>query len=67
MASGASLIAQLVKNLPAVQETRVQSLSWEGPLEKEMAPHSSTLAWKIPCMEEHGRLQSMGSQRVGHN
>ena len=57
----------MVKHLPIRQETRVQSLSWEDPLEKEMAPHSSTLAWKIPCMEEHGRLQSMGSQRVGHN
>ena len=63
----ASLVAQMVKNLPAVQETRVQSLLWEDPLEKEMAPHSSILAWKIPWMEEPGRLQSMGSQRVGHN
>ena len=64
---GASLVAQLVKNLPAVQETRAQSLGWEDPLEKDMAIHSSTLAWKIPWMEEPDRLQSMGSQRVGHS
>ena len=57
----------MVKRLPAVQETRVQSLGWEDPLEKEMATHSSNLAWKIPCTEEPGRLQSMGSQRVGHD
>ena len=57
----------MVKRLPAVQETQVQSLGREDPLEKEMATHSSTLAWKIPWMEEPGRLQSMGSQRVGHN
>ena len=57
----------MVKRLPAVQETQVQSLGREDPLEKEMATHSSTLAWKIPWMEELGRLQSMGSQRVGHN
>ena len=63
----ASLIAQMVKNLPAVQETWVQSLGQEDPLEKEMAIHSSTLAWKIPWTEDPGRLQSMGSQRVGHN
>ena len=63
----ASLVAQTVKRLPAVQETWVQSLGWENPLEKEMATHSSTLAWKIPRTEEPGRLQSMGSQRVGHN
>ena len=50
-----------------MQETRVQSLGWEDPLEKEMAPHFSTLAWKIPWTEEPGRLQSTGSQRVGHN
>ena len=62
-----SLIAQLVKYLPAMQETWVLSLDWEDPLEKEMATHSSTLAWKIPWMEEPGRLQSMGSQRVRHN
>ena len=57
----------MVKSLPAVRETQVQSLGQEDPLEKEMATHSSTLAWKIPWMEEPGRLQSMGSQRVGHN
>ena len=50
-----------------MQETLVQSLGWEDPLEKEMATHPSTLAWKIPWTEEPGRLQSMGSQRVGHN
>jgi len=57
----------MVKCLPAVRETRVQSLSWEDPLEKEMATRSSTLAWKIPWTEEPGRLQSMESQRVGHD
>ena len=62
-----SLVAQRLKRLPAMWETRVQSLGWEDPLEKEMATHSSTLAWKIPRTEEPGRLQSMGSQRVGHN
>ena len=62
----ASLVAQTVKRLPAMWETRVQSLGQEDPLEKEMAPHSSTLAWKIPWMEEPGSLQSMGSLRVGH-
>ena len=62
-----SLVAQMVKRLPTMRETRVQSLLWEDPLEKEMAPHSSILAWKIPWMEEPGRLQSMVSQRVGHN
>ena len=61
-----SLVAQTVKHLPTMQETRVRSLGQEGPLEKEMAIHSSTLAWKIPWMEKHGRLQSMESQRVGH-
>ena len=60
-------VAQVVKNLPAVQESRVRSLGWEDPLEKEMATHSSILAWKIPWTEEPGGLQSMGSQRVGHN
>jgi len=60
-------VAQTVKCLPAMQETWVQSLGLEDPLEKEMAMHSSTLAWKIPWMEEHGRLQSMGLQRVGHD
>ena len=57
-------MAQMVKRLPTVQETRVQSLGREDPLEKEMATHSSILAWKIPWMEEPGRLQSMGSQTV---
>ena len=57
----------MLKCLPAMQETRVQSLGWEDPLEKAMAPHSSTLAWKIPWTEELGRLQSMGLQRVGHD
>ena len=55
------------KSLPTMEETRVQSLGWEAFLEKEMATHSSILAWKIPWMEEPGRLQSMGLQRVGHN
>ena len=64
---GASLVAQMVRNLPAMQETRVWSLGWEDPLEKEMATHCSILAWEIPWMEEPGRLQSMGLQRVGHN
>ena len=63
----ASLVAQLIKNLPARQETWVRSLGWEGPLEKETATHSSTLAWKIPWTEEPDRLQSMGLQRVGYN
>ena len=63
----ASLVAQRVKRLPAVQETRVESLGREDILEKEMAPHSSTLAWKIPWTEEPGRLRSTGSQRVGHD
>ena len=57
-----SLVAQLVKNVPAVQETQVQSLGWEDPLEKEMAPQSSILAWRIPWTEEPGGLQSMGLQ-----
>ena len=65
--SWVSLVAQSVKNLPAVQETWVQSLGWEDPLEKEMATHSSILAWKISWTEEPGGLQSMGSQRVGHD
>ena len=64
---GTSLVAQMVKHLPTMRETRVQSLGREDPLEKEMATHSSTLAWKIPWIEEPGRLQSMGSQRVGHD
>ena len=62
-----SLVAQMVKRPPAMRETWVQSLGQEDPLEKAMAPHSSTLAWKIPWTEKPGRLQSMGSQRVGHN
>ena len=57
----------MVKNLPTIQENEVQSLDREDPLEKEMATHSSTLAWKIPWAEEPGRLQTMGSQRVRHN
>ena len=76
------MVAQTVKNLPAMQETWVQFLGWEDPLEKgmathassfmilnleAMAPHSSTLVWKIPLMEEPGGLQSMGSLRVGHD
>ena len=60
-------MAQTIKNLPAMQETQVQSLGQEDPLEKEMAIHSSILAWEIPWTEEPSGLQSMGSQRVGHN
>ena len=60
-------MAQTVKRLPAMWETQVRSLGREDPLEKEMATHSSTLAWKIPWMEEPRRLQSMGSPRVGHD
>ena len=60
-------MAQTVKRLPAMREAWVQSLGQEDPLEKEMATHSSTLAWKIPWTEELDRLQSMGSQRVGHD
>ena len=60
-------MAQRLKLLPGMQETQVQSLNQEDPLEKEMAAHSSTLAWRIPWREEPGRLQSMGSQRVGHD
>ena len=60
-------MAQRVKRLPAMQETQVQSLGREDPLEKKMATHSSTLAWKIPWTEKPGGLQSLGSQRVGHN
>ena len=63
----ASLVAQTVKNLPAMQLTWVQSLGWEDPLEKGMATHSSILAWRTPRTEEPGRLQSMGLQRVKHN
>ena len=61
------MVAQMVKRLPAMQETRVRSLGWEDPLEKEMATHFSILAWKIPWTEEHGRLKSTGSLRVGHD
>ena len=61
----ASVVAQMVKHLPAMQETWVWSLGWEDPLEKEMATHSGILAWKIPWTEEPGRLWSMGLQRVG--
>ena len=64
---GASLVAQMVKNLPAMQETRIQSLGGEDPLEEEMTTHSSILACGIPWTEEPGGLQSMGSQRVGHD
>ena len=64
---GVSLVAQTVTNLPAMQETWVRSLDREDPLEKKMATHSSILAWRIPRTEEPGGLQSMGSQRVGHN
>ena len=64
---GASLVAQTVKHLSTMWETWVQSLGWEDPLEKEMAIHSSTIAWKIPWTEEPGRLQSTGSQRIGHD
>ena len=60
-------MAQTIKNLPATQETQVQSLGREDPLEKEMAIHSSILAWEIPWTEEPGGLQSMGSQRIGHD
>ena len=60
-------MAQTIKNLPAVWETQVQTLGQEDPLEKDMATHSSTLSWRIPWTEEPGGLQSMGSQRVGHN
>ena len=61
------MVAQRLKYLPTMQETQIQSLGWEDPLEKEMATHSSILAWRIPWMEETGGLQSMGSQRVGHD
>ena len=62
-----SLVAQRLKRLPATWEIWVRSLGWEDPLEKEMAIHFSILAWRIPWMEELGGLQSMGSQRVGHD
>ena len=60
-------MAHMVKHMPVVRETRVRSLGWEDPLENEMVTHSSTLAWKIPWMEEPGGLQSMGLQKVGHD
>ena len=63
----ASLVAQTVKNVPAMQETQVQSLGQEDPLEKGTATHSSILAWRIPRTEEPGRLPSLGSQRAGHD
>ena len=63
---GVSLVAQMVKNLPVIRETQVLSLGQEDPLEKEMATHLSILAWRIPWTEMPGRLQSMGSQRVGY-
>ena len=62
-----SLVAQMIKNLPVMQETWVQSLGQEVPLEKEMVTHSSILAWRIPWTEELGKLQSMGLQRVRHD
>ena len=62
-----SLVAQRVKRLSTMRETRVRSLGWEDPLAKEMALHSRAVAWKIPWAEEPGRLQSMVSQRVGHD
>ena len=65
--NGASLVAQMVKNLPAMQETWVLSLGWEDPLEKEKATHSSILAWEIPRTEESGRLQPTGSRKVRHD
>ena len=64
---GASLVAQMVKNLPAMKEMGVPSLGQEDPLEKGTATHCSLLAWRIPWTEEPGRLQSTGSQRVGHD
>ena len=65
--ASSSLVAQRLKHLPGMRDTRVWSLGWEDPLEKEMATHSSTLAWRIPWREEPGRLQSMGLQRVGYD
>ena len=64
---GASLVAQLVKNLPEMQATPIQFLGWEDPLEQGMATHSSILAWRIPGMAEPGGLPSMGSHRVEHD
>ena len=65
--NGPSLVTQMAKNLPTVPETQVQSLSWEDALEKGMATHSSILDWRIPWTEEPDGLQSVGSQRVGHD
>ena len=65
--SGASLVAQMVKNLPAMQETWIQSLGQGDPMEEGMATHSSILAWETPWTEEPGELGSTGSQRVGHD
>ena len=62
-----SLVVQMVKNLPAIQETRVLSLGWEDPLEEEITTHSSILAWRIPRTEEPGGLELMGLQRAGHD
>ena len=69
MPSGASLVAvaQMVKKLPAMQETQVQPMGWEDPLEKGMATHSNILAWRIPWTEEPGVLESIGSQRVRYD
>ena len=61
------MVAQMVKHVSTMRETRVQSLGWEDPLENKMAIHSRTIAWKIPWTGEPGRLQLMGSQRVGHD
>ena len=63
----AALVAQTVKSLPAIQETQVQSMGWEDPLEKGIATHSTILAWRIPWTEEPGGLPSMEFQRVGHD
>ena len=62
-----SLVAQMVKNLPSIQESRVLSLGWEDPLEEEMTTHSRILAWRIPRTEEPGGLEFMGLQRAGHD
>ena len=67
MTCGASLVAHIVKNPPPMQETWVQSLGWEDPLEKEMATHSSILAWRMSWTEKPGGLQCMGLQRVRHD
>ena len=67
LSPGKSLVAQMAKNVPAMQETRVRSLGREDPLKEGMATHSRILAWRIPWTEEPGGLQSMGSQRVRHN